>query len=187
MSRNILCSLVLALAVACSPSRPSEGFRGEVTDPAGDIQAGTSPPRPDLIGATIDVDDDDEEVRVTVSLAPGTFDINTSRIVVYLDVDESPATGVPASPGLMVDYWIDISNGRAALAHCPTSAAGVCSVVDDGLEFTPGPNGAEVIVRLEQLGDDEGRMGFRVVANPVALPGATDFLPDVGLSPGRVR
>ena len=192
-SRFITLGLVLILS-ACSPSRPSgEPLVGDVSDPAGDTQTGTSPVRPDLVRASIEVtfgegdDVEDAEVHLAIRVVPGTFNINTGRILVHLDVDESPATGVPAAPGLTVDYWVDISGGRAALFKCPLVGDAVCAVVDDGLTLSLAPEGPAVVLPLGALGDDDGRMSFRVVAAPLALLTATDFLPDVGLPPARVR
>ena len=179
-------ALVGALALGCSPTEPSDESRqADVTDPSGDVAASTAAIRhPDLIRATIEVED--RVATFIVRFATGTFDANTSRTVIYLDIDETPATGIPAAPGLTVDYWLDVSNSSAALSKCVAGATSACTEVNQPTaSFTI--DGFDVTVPLTALDDDDGRMGFRIVSNHEVVTSSPDFLPNASLAPGRVR
>jgi hypothetical protein len=183
---HVCLALSLGVTPACSPTEPSrESRRADVADPSGDVPASTAAIRhPDLIRATIEIESG--LATFTVRFAPGTFDADTSRTVIYLDVDETPATGIPAAPGLTVDYWVEIVDGAASVSRCVAGPPGACTVVEQQTAaFTA--DSVDVTLPLSALGDDDGRMGFRIVSNHEVVTGTPDYLPNVSLAPGRVR
>jgi hypothetical protein len=189
--------MVLTLTSACgepspvapgaSPA-PSSSPHAEVTDPQGDVHYAIdrppAPNPPDLISGTANVKAG--AITFTVRFASGTFDPQTTRHNLDLDTDESTATGIAG-----LDYIVYIGTSTdlsSALIQRQQDKANsgtvpVSFVVD----------GFEVAIPLALLGNDDGRMTFRVRSYASAYTGSdfdsstVDFLPDQGLPPGRVQ
>src|SRR5436190_14438267 len=95
--------LALSLSSGCgeSPTSPSPSFHVEVTDPAGDAPVTQAAPNPpDLVHLRVDV----QAGTATFALrfAPG-WDLSTTFLDVFLDIDQNSATGVPGD-GMGAEY-----------------------------------------------------------------------------------
>ena len=182
-----------------SPTPTVSTFKGTVSDSTGDRQSvlGVSIP-PDLISATIDVSGG--SATILVSFAPGTLEQTFTLFSVLLDTDENPATGNSGigadSTSFGWDYSIAGVNPQGSTtaqivrALGPGQPAQVAAVGTATVTF-PGADQARVTVPLSLLGNDDGRMNFKVTCQQwVAGPNATgvlDWMPDVGQPPGPVR
>jgi hypothetical protein len=199
--------LLIVVAGGCGSSTTSgptaptvTTMTGTVTDPAGDAlpRPGVAV-TPDLVGATIEVNGGN--LTLTVTLAPGTLSQTQTLISATLDTDENPNTGAPGidsgatDAALMgADYVIN-----AVIPRNSTQAL-VLRAIGNAYQFTtagtasvsfPSGNQVRVTVPLSLLGNDDGRMKFKVVCSQyltdTTLTGITDFMPDPGQSPGVVR
>jgi hypothetical protein len=191
---------------ACLPKTsplPGDGLTAEVTDRRGDARASARVPTPpDFIRATAIVSDG--AFTLTVSFATGTLSDRTA-IRVYLDTDEDAATGTVAffrdSRPIGADYVIrplqPINPARAALTR---EAAPSQSVFSGVLDVTsPAPDQRRFVVRLARLGNDDGRLRFKLECDQVVeqsqeglkstatLLTHLDEMPDAGAPPGAVR
>ena len=139
--------------------------------------------------------------------APGTFNAATTKVNVVIDIDENPATGSPgvdsgcvndaASMGLdflvntggVLDgenvYVYPHAGGTACNSWGPRSNVGTRTLVADGVDL---------VVPLSALGDDPGRLKFKVLAAtsiptvecPTCSTSVQDYMTDVGSAPGQV-
>jgi hypothetical protein len=118
---------------------------------------------------------------VSVRCAPGTFDPPTTHIQVGLDVDQNPATGDPFE-GLGLEYVINMGSsnygaeaevlrfsgdpGYRRVGTVPVSLVG---------------DGTDVGIPLSMLGDEDGRLAFRVVTSYYlganGFTGILDYMP----------
>jgi hypothetical protein len=207
--RWIRCAAIAATVVssfACggskSPSSPSPApatLKGTAIDAAGDRETvlGVSIP-PDLIGATIDVSGGSATILVT--FAPGSLEPTFTLFSILLDTDENPATG---NAGLGADgttfgwdYSITGVNPQASTIAQISRALGpgqqgqVTGVGTATVTF-PAADQARVTVPLSTLGNDDGRMNFKVnVRQWIAgtnSTGVIDWMPDVGQAAASVR
>ena len=167
-------------------------------DPAGDARSDPRIARsPDLVSAAVEVTASD--VRINVRFASGSFDRSTTLVAVPLDTDESVQTGVPGlteagddASLIGVDYVLIIPGpGSPILVRCvgrnpfqcvPAGTPVVTFVVD----------GVDIVVTRGALGNDDGRMTFKVTTTAavsgVLLEGPDlDVMPDVGVAPARVQ
>jgi len=197
--------IVLA-SVSCGGSKappssptPTSTFHGAVSDPRGDRLAvlGLTIP-PDLIGATIDVSGGSATILVT--FAPGTLERTFTMFSVLLDTDENPATGnagiIGDSTTFGWDYSISGVNPQGSTVAQIVRALGpgqpgqVTPIGTATVTF-PSDDQARVTVPLSLLGNDDGRMNFKVSGQQwITMSSATgvlDWMPDVGLPPGQVR
>jgi hypothetical protein len=206
-------AIVLAGDACSSSSSPtsigvsSPTFTGSVTDPVGDtvitpvIRNGVTltpviPVRPDLIAATLDVSGG--TLTATVSFAAGTLSHADTIFCVLVDIDENPATGNPGGGADNAtfgwDYSICAVNPRGSTtaqisrADTPTGGLGIGSVP---MTF-PSADQARFSVPLSTLGNDDGRMSFKVrslqwLDAPILNSDTIDTMPDVGRPPGLVR
>ncbi len=169
-------------------------FFGSTTDPVGDATAG----EPDLVSATIKVLGPNATFHI--DFAPGTFNSATTQGQFLLDTDQNPATGHPGSNAGGVDdagiigseYLLNMGS------TCQQSGktyiykyAGTVNNFDfvGSLDTTFSANGMEVTVPLSMLGNDDGKMNFKVTAarellpdNPCGYTGVTDYMPNLGLA-----
>ena len=168
--------LFCALAAACSSSTaPQLNLSVDITDPSGDAPVSALVPNPpDIIRASVDVNRG--VVTFEIRFRPG-WEPATSFLTIDLDVDQDEATGVP-NAGLGVDYEVGPSGivrfdgMNPTVVGLPTS-----STSTDSLHLR---------ASLDLLGNDDGRMNFRVRASHALQP-VFDFLPDVNLPAARVE
>ena len=159
------------------------------------------PVPPDFVGATIEVRGG--TLTLTISFAPGTLSPQTA-FTVYLDTDESATTGQATFKNdkqpIGADYVI-----RSLQPHDPARAAltdetaflqsrfsGVVSVT------SPAPNTPRIELPLSRLGNDDGRMKFKLECSQVVSltetsQGSTqtivhaDLMPNTGGKAGVVK
>jgi hypothetical protein len=204
-----LCSSVggvVLMSFACggskTPSDPSPTtsvLKGTVSDPVGDRQTvlGVSIP-PDLIAAAIEVSGGNATILVT--FAPGTFERTFTLFSVLLDTDESPDTGNPGSGADATTFGWNYSisgvnpqgstTAQISRALNPILPGQVTSIGTATVTF-PAADQARVVVPLSLLGNDDGRMSFKVICQQwiagTISTGVLDWMPDVGQPPGQVR
>jgi hypothetical protein len=182
-----------------SPAPQPTTLRGTLSDVVGDASASSASIPPDLTSATLEVDHG--TLTITVTYAPGTWSPTQSVWLVFLDVDENESTGfadVPASvspPAVETFGWeyqvtaVDPANSQTggitrALSRTSFTRAGPVPAT------FPGPDAVRVAIPLSMLGNDDGRLRFRVVAGHwiAALSAAlTDVMPEAGQPAGVVR
>jgi hypothetical protein len=160
-------------------------LRGELTDAVGDASKSASVPvHPDLASATLEVVGG--ILTITVTYAGGTWSQTRSVWFVVLDMDENSSTGfgdVPASassPSVETFGW---EYQITAVDPAETSTGTVPVTV-------PGPNAVRVSIPLSMLGNDDGRLRFRVLAGQWDGPlsaALTDVMPEAGQQAGSVR
>jgi len=182
---------------------------GSVQDGTGDAVAGGGPqPFPDLVSATLTVDQGN--LNVSVRVAPGTFDAAMTRITLAIDIDENPATGSPGvdsgcvndaqtmgmdfvistggavngSNVVVFPYVNQAPQGQSCNTFGAPSNVGTTTFVADGVDF---------VVPLSALGNDTGRLKFKVLSTtslpnscPTCSTSVQDYMPDVGQAPGQV-
>jgi hypothetical protein len=199
--RGAILAVLPAFAAACSsPSTPSAppALTGTVSDPAGDATSNVVPIAPDLVGATIQVAGGN--LTLTISFAPGTYSQTQTLWSATLDTDENPATGSPGvdSGGgdaalLGADYVVYGVAPRGSTQAFVLRATGPNQFVNVGsvpVTF-PAADQARVVVPLSMLGNDDGRLKFKIVCSQyltdTTSTGITDYMPDLGLPPGVVR
>ena len=176
-----------------APSPATQTLHGEVTDPIGDALSDSRVPvSPDLVHATADVADG--SITFVIQFAPGTVDRQTTMVTVNLDTDQNASTGIQQGGGVGADYGIALAAstaratvnkadpvGCAARLSCFNAVGSVpMTVVGDEMRAT---------VPLSLLGNDDGRMSFRVhsYVSVDGSPSSTlDFEPNDNLPPGRI-
>jgi hypothetical protein len=122
-------ALVLISGSACggpasaptpTPTPTPSPLHGEVSDPVGDTLSDPRVPvPPDLVHATADVAAGN--ITFVVQFASGTFDSQTTRATVLLDIDQNASTGIRQADGLGADFAIDLT--------ASTSTAGISKAV----------------------------------------------------------
>jgi len=212
-SLSVLGVAAVALVVFQPPddrqaSPPQAAVRtGVLSDPVGDSRASAEVRTPpDLVMAELEVRD--RALTITVSFAPRTLSPQTD-VRVYLDTDEKPETGEPIYRGdrqpLGADYVITgvtpHSPSMAALQHY---AAPGRSTFKGAIQVeSPTVDQRRFVLPLSRLGNDDGRLKFKVECNHV-LPASVvttaagervtqrillylDLMPDTGSAAGVVR
>ena len=205
-SGSLVVALVAAsLGSACLAKSPpaSASVPGRVADRRGDARASAQVPNPpDFVSADAAVVDG--SLVLTVSFAPGTLSDQTN-ITVYLDTDEDATTGTIAFLGdtqpIGADYVIrgltPHNPTRAALTHETAPKQSVfAGVMDVAL---PGPDQRRFVVPLTRLGNDDGRLRFKLDCDQIVASSAEgqkftstmlshlDQMPDLGALAGVVR
>ena len=150
---------------------------------------------PDLVGATIDVTSGN--LTGTISFAPGTLSHTNTFACFMLDVDENASTGAPApggDPPLGYDYSICAVVPRASTtARVSRLGGGVATGVGSAQVTFPTADQVRFVVPLSLLGNDDGRMAFKVdamqwVDDPIILnTSAIDWMPDLTRAAALVR
>lgn len=189
-----------------TPPAPTRGIFGEVTDPIGDAQArplaGVTAP-PDLVGATIEAKDG--LLTATVSFAAGTMSQSNTRWFIQLDLDQDPATGAHRGEAVVSDPLIGYEYIISFGSSPGVAQTGILRMRFDGnvrrwfsdtagtAEVTfPTANQARAVIPLTLLGNDDGRLAFRVIAQQwgistagsLNLQGNLDLVPNDGVAPG---
>lgn len=172
---------------------------GIVTDPDNDASPSSNPdPDPDVVSAT--VSSDGTNLYLQVRFKAGTFDPLLTRAQFILDTDQNPATGHPGSNAGCVDdagiigaeYLVNLGANLGTTAQvlayggtCNSffsAGSGTTTFVTDGMNAT---------VPLSVLGNDDGRVNFKVaISEQVSESGFTgvlDYMPDLGLAAGESR
>jgi hypothetical protein len=189
-SYTLLPTIILILSIACggsttSPTAPTQSsnpsLHGEVTDPSGDAlgdaRLATSP---DLVRATADVSAG--SITFTARVAPGTFAQATTRFTILLNTDQNVATGTGT---LGIEYFVQMGGILANRADIVRSDG---DVVVGSVPVSFVANGIDAIVPLALIGNDDGRLNFKVFASAGPVwPDVLDRMPDEGLPPGRVQ
>src|SRR5262245_14333562 len=188
---GLLC--VALLACGCdegsgnpAPSPSPRALRADVTDRAGDASAfaGVAVP-PDLFSASVEITQGNL-MLISVRCNAGTFDPATTSIQFDLDVDQDPGTGDPFE-GLGLEYIIDMgSSFYAAQARVSRFVAGTQYETVGTVPVSVISNGIDVGVPLSLIGNDDGRMKFRVFATYYlgrsGFSTILDYMPDRGVS-----
>jgi hypothetical protein len=170
---------------------------GEVTDPTGD---GDAAGNNDLVFARAEVIGDD--IKFTVQLAPGTFDPNTTTLTIGLDTDQNVLTGhagldehCSIDSGIIgVDYIVQFSSSAYGTTGLVYKHSGGCNsftgpVMITGATFTA--DGGAISIPLAALGNDDGRLNFKVISTRYlgggGWTGIIDVMPNVGSLPGKTQ
>jgi hypothetical protein len=150
---------------------------------------------PDLVGATIDVRGGN--LTATISFAPGTLSHTNTFACFMLDVDENASTGSPAPGGdqsLGYDYSICAVVPRGSTtAQVSQLGGGVATGIGSVPVTFPTPDQMRFVVPLSLLGNDDGRMAFKVdamqfVDDPIIFnTAAVDWMPDLTRAAALVR
>ncbi|HXG89205.1 MAG TPA: hypothetical protein VNJ02_12780 [Vicinamibacterales bacterium] len=177
---------------------------GTVSDASGDAGGG-----PDLTSATLTVDQGD--LRISVRYATGTFSSTSTIVNLVLDIDENPATGSPGvdsgcsndssimgtdfiinsggaiygSNVFVFPYVNQAAEGQSCNTYAASSNVGTSTVVTNGVDF---------VISLSALGNDSGRLKFKVLSAtsipnpqcPTCSTSVQDYMPNVGFAPGQV-
>jgi hypothetical protein len=190
-----------------APPASPRGIFAEVTDATGDARArplAGVPVPPDLVGATIEVKDG--LLTATVSFAAGTMSQSNTRWVITLDLDQDPATGAhrgeardDTDPLMGYEYLIafisspglaqtDILRMRweANVRRWFSDTIGTAEVT------FPTANQARAVILLTLLGNDDGRLAFRVEAHQWGISSSgnlnrqpsLDSIPNDAVAPG---
>jgi hypothetical protein len=199
--------LVAAACSGSSPSLPSApSLTASVNDATGDtvilpvlrngvqVTPVVAVP-PDLVGATIDVTSGN--LTGTISFAPGTLSHTNTLACFMLDVDENASTGAPGTggdPGGGYDYSIcAVVPRNSTTAQVSRLGGGVSTPVVSVPATFPTADQVRFVVPLSLLGNDDGRMAFRVEAmqwvdDPAIVnTGAIDWMPDLTRPQALVR
>ncbi len=161
--------VVAALSASCGssttgPSAAVVTLRGDVSDPAGDaIPAAGVSTSPDLLHATVDVVGGN--VTFTVQFATGTFSRPTTGVLVDLDIDRNPATGITGDGGFGIDYVVTLWGPtnqvqiQKALANGSCTAASIqCYATVGTASLIVNADGVQATVPLALLGNGDGRV-----------------------------
>lgn len=203
------CSKDSPTAPSTPSPAPSRGIFADVTDPIGDAQArplaGVTFP-PDLVGATLEAKDG--VLTVTISFAAGTMSQSNTRWAILLDLDQNPATGahngeaVASDPLIGYEYIISFTSSPGVAQTNVLRMrfdANVRRWFSDTIgtaEVTfPTANQSRAVIPLTLLGNDDGRLAFRISAQQwgistsgnLNLQPSLDFLPNEGLPPAATQ
>ena len=148
---------------------------------------------PDLVSATVTVSGGN--LTATISFAPGTLVQADTSACLLLDVDENPATGaVSSEPSLGYDYSICAVNPpRSATGQVSRLGGGIATGIGSVAATFPTANQISFTAPLSLLGNDDGRMAFKVqvikyVDDPVILnTSPIDWMPDIGKPGALIR
>ena len=192
---------VIALGLCCAAScrgsdatEPPQVLRGTLTDAVGDVSRPSAVPiHPDLTAASLEVAGG--ILTITVTYAPGTWSRTHSVWFVLLDLDENSGTGFAEVPMTVSpfgwEYQITAVDPAETSTSGLTRALGTNSFAKAGtvpVTF-PGPDAVQVAIPLSMLGNDDGRLRFRVLAAQWGGLSAflTDVMPEAGQQSGIVR
>jgi len=189
---------------------PSRGIFADVTDPIGDAQArplaGVSFP-PDLVGATLEAKDG--VLTVTISFAAGTMSQSNTRWLMWLDLDQNPATGahngeaVNEDPLIGYEYIVSFRSPPGGtqvdvlrMRFDANMRRWFSDTIGTAAEVTfPTVNQSRTVIPLTLLGNDDGRLAFMIIGQQWGIstsgsqnlqPGI-DYLPNRGLPPAATQ
>jgi hypothetical protein len=190
---------VLAACGGNSTTAPTPAApHADISDPVGDARNANYPQftnPPDLLHATVDIAGGN--ITFSIRLAPGTFDPQSTVLVIDLDTDQSPSTGLLRN-GQGVDYSLTMGapgfgnpplGNRAWVLKFGAVTPGQFAIIST-VPVTVLADGMNVTVPLSLLGTTDGRINFRVeslIQLTTISAAPFDDMPDVGLPPGMVR
>ena len=188
---------------------PSRGIFADVTDPTGDAQArplaGVTFPS-DMVGATLEAKDG--ALTATISFAAGTMSQANTRWGIYLDIDQNPATGafngeaVNSDPLIGFEYIISFRSSPGGtqvdvlkLRFDANVRRWFSDTVGTAEVTFPTANQSRTVIPLTLLGNDDGRLAFRINAQQwgistsgnLNLQPSLDLLPNDGLPPAATQ
>jgi hypothetical protein len=147
---------------------------------------------PDLVSATIEVSGGN--LTVTVTFLPSTLSHSDTFVNVLLNTDENQATGHSTFGW---DYAITGVNPRGSTTARIVQALGsavprLSTLVGTSTVSFTAADQVQIIVPLGLLGNDDGRLGFRVeslqwVDGTIPDSGVLDVMPDAGSANALVR
>jgi hypothetical protein len=173
-------------------------FGGVITDPAGDAAGG-----PDLVAGSVSIEG--LNARLTVRFAPGTFNPATTVAQFVLDTDQNPQTGQQGTDagcvgdnGLIgAEYLVDfgspaVHGSQATVATFTGPGCNIFGVSTVTGSVTYSADGLDAVIPLSTLGNDDGRLNYKVVtfsylpqnAPAVTFSGIQDRMSDVGAAVG---
>ena len=170
----LVCAMGASEAFAQTSASPARGLvHAEIRDTSVDALPDVRVPvSPDLVLAVVDVGTAD--VAFKFRFRPGSFDRSTTRLTVGLDIDQDAATGVAG-----VEYRVHIFPAGERGADVLRTAD---LIVIGKIPVSCLEDGCDVTVPRKLLGEDDGRVDFRVsVSAEQALPIVLDVLPDIGM------
>ena len=186
--------LVISCGGPTTPAAPSTPtLKGTVSDPTGDsLRASGVAISPDLVSATIDVSG--STLTATVTFTSGTLSHPDTFVNVLLNTDENTTTGHSTFGW---DYAITGVNPRGSTTARIVQALGsnvprLSTFVGTSTVTFTAVDQVQITVPLGLLGNDDGRLNFRVeslqwVDGPIPDSGVLDIMPDSGLANGLVR
>jgi hypothetical protein len=198
-------AVAAALSVACggssttAPSSAPVTLHGELSDPTGDAVpvAGVFSP-PDLVHGTVDIVAGN--ITFTIQFASATFDHQTTGVLIDLDTDRNPSTGVSGGSSFGIDYVVSLWAPTNQVLIQKSLANGTCSAASNQCFTSVGTaslivnaDGVQATVPLSLLGSGDGRLNFRAFAYYVASASSgsptilTDVMPDAALPAGSVQ
>jgi hypothetical protein len=150
---------------------------------------------PDLVAATLDASGGN--LTATITFASGSLSHTDTSACLQLDVDENAATGNPSPGGdvaLGFDYSVCGVSPRGSTTAQVSRLGGATAAAIGSVPVTfPTADAIRFTVPLSLLGNDDGRMAFKVnviqwVDDPVVLnTGTIDWMPDLGRAAGLIR
>ncbi len=190
-ARHVFISAVMSAALACTDSSAPGGVSGTVTDPAGDATPSVfQVPAPDLIRASIDIEDD--SATFTVVFQPGTLKA-TTFVALVLDIDDDFNTGLhhQGNDLIGIDYSLEFGAGVEGGLKLYRYNGATYDDVPLTVDLVVGSNTLSTTIPLSVFNDDDGLMSFKGGTAAQSSTGtystALDWLPNPGQEPGRVR
>ena len=193
-------SFALSVAVLSGSQKP---LVGELKDPVGDVKPNRQMPTPpDLVHARFEVSNG--ALTITASFAPGTLSPQTT-VNIYLDTDEDAKTGtvvfIREKNQIGADFEIQPLQpqnvARAALtAHPSATESKLLGLID---VVSPSIDQRRFVVPLQRLGNDDGRMAFKLECSFIVnatdtgstskqtIMSHVDVMPNINGRPGLVR
>jgi hypothetical protein len=165
-----------------APSPTPRNLRADVTDRVGDAGAFAGVAvSPDLLSGSVEITQGNL-MLISVRCNAATFDPATTFIQFDLDVDQNPVTGSPVE-GLGLDYIIDMgSSFYAGQARVSRFVGGTEYQAVANVPISVVANGIDVGVPLSLIGNDDGRMNFRVISSTYlggnGFSTILDYMPD---------
>ena len=169
-------------------------YFGEIEDPVGDSLDGL-----DLVYASVTVGGGQALLRVRFDQE--TFDPDTSLAVFCLDTDQDPGTGHPGSNSggvddngiIGLDYLVYMGSAYLDGEAQVKAYLGEVNLFEDIGFFRIGTfaDGYDVMIPLLTLGEDDGRMNFKVTCSRQVsengYTGVLDYATDIGLGSGTTE
>ena len=151
------------------PGKVPNEWSGGLTDALGDVGA-----EADLVAATITING--PNATLSARFAPGTFSASTTLVQFSLDTDKNPATGHQGTNAacttdngvIGTDFLVDVGSDFYADQARVVASAGTCNSFNfvgqvGGVTYVA--DGVDVTIPLSMLGNDDGRLNFKVTTS----------------------